>query len=314
MESTLKVDVIIPTYKPDERFRLLMRQLRGQSYPVHSIIIMNTGEVLPLEDHYRRHSQEEKIQIEVHHLKKETFDHGGTRNLGVSCSYGDIFIMMTQDAVPKDGKLIEHLIQPFLESQKTAVSYARQLPQEGCRLLEAYARSFNYPDQSARKVKEDLPRLGIKTYFASNVCAAYNREIFDQLGGFETNMIFNEDMVYAAKAIHAGYSICYEAQAQVYHSHNYTGLKQFHRNFDLAVSQKQHPEVFEDIRSESEGMRLVKKTAEYVCRQGKPWLLLELLWMSGWKYLGYFLGKRYERLPMGLVKRFSMNKEYWRKL
>ena len=29
------------------------------------------------------------------------------------------------------------------------------------------------------------------------------------------------------------------------------------RNFDLAVSQKQHPEIFEQVSSEAEGMKLV---------------------------------------------------------
>ena len=42
--------------------------------------------------------------------------------------------------------------------------------------------------------------------------------------------------------------------AQVVHSHNYCALQQFHRNFDLAVSQTMHPEVFGGIRSESEGI------------------------------------------------------------
>lgn len=42
------------------------------------------------------------------------------------------------------------------------------------------------------------------------------------------------------------------------HSHNYSVKQQFHRNFDLAVSQTAHPEIFEQVSSEAEGMRLVK--------------------------------------------------------
>lgn len=51
-------------------------------------------------------------------------------------------------------------------------------------------------------------------------------------------------MIYAAKAVEAGYSIAYAADAEVVHSHNYTNGQQFHRNFDLGVSQAEHPEVF----------------------------------------------------------------------
>ena len=55
--------------------------------------------------------------------------------------------------------------------------------------------------------------------------------------------------------INAGYKVAYVAEARVIHSHNYTGMQQFHRNFDMAVSQAEHPEVFEGIKSESEGIK-----------------------------------------------------------
>ena len=106
-----------------------------------------------------------------------------------------------------------------------------------------------------------------------------------------------------ADLIEAGYSIAYVAEAKVYHSHNYSGRQQFHRNFDLAVSQAQHPDLFEKYPSEGEGIRLVKETAKYVCKIGKPWLLFPLVWQSGCKYAGYWLGKRYEKLPGWMVKR-----------
>lgn len=102
-------------------------------------------------------------------------------------------------------------------------------------------------------------RLGIKTYFCSNVCAAYKRDIFEQLGGFVNHTIFNEDMIYAAGVIQAGYAIAYAADAKVIHSHNYSGWQQFTRNFDLGVSHVQYPAVFDGVPPEGEGMKLVKR-------------------------------------------------------
>lgn len=52
------------------------------------------------------------------------------------------------------------------------------------RLMEQYTRQFNYPEESRVKWLADLPELGIKTYFCSNVCAMYRRELYLQLGGF----------------------------------------------------------------------------------------------------------------------------------
>ncbi len=132
--------------------------------------------------------------------------------------------------------------------------------------MERYTRQFNYPEQPSVKTKADLLRLGIKTYFCSNVCAAYKRDIFEQLGGFVNHTIFNEDMIYAAGVIQAGYAITYAADAKVFHSHNYSGWQQFTRNFDLGVSHVQYPAVFDGVPPEGEGMKLVKKDRRLSCK------------------------------------------------
>ena len=38
------VDVIIPVYKPDGKWKRLVEGLERQTYPVHKILVMNTGE------------------------------------------------------------------------------------------------------------------------------------------------------------------------------------------------------------------------------------------------------------------------------
>ena len=47
--------------------------------------------------------------------------------------------------------------------------------------------------------------MGIKAYFCSDVCAAYNRETYNKLGGFIKKTIFNEDMIYAGGLVKKGY-------------------------------------------------------------------------------------------------------------
>ena len=192
------------------------------------------------------------------------------------------------------------------------MAYARQLPDKDCPLAERYTRSFNYPEESYLKTKADLKRLGIKTFFASNVCCAYDREKFWFQGGFIKNAIFNEDMIFAGKAVmEDDYAIAYVADAKVIHSHNYNCTQQFKRNFDLAVSQADHPEVFGGIHSESEGIRLVKQTAHYLSEKHKPWLIPGMFVKSGFKYMGYRMGKAYRMLPMWLIMKCTMNREYW---
>lgn len=301
----MTVTVIIPTYKPDEKFPQLIRGLKQQTYPIEKILIMNTEEQFWNQEWIRGMKN-----AEVHHIKKEEFDHGKTRKEAAARTDTDVFVCMTQDAVLADENVIEELVKAF-EDPDTAAAYARQLPAEDCRLIERYTRSFNYPEESCVKRAEDLKRLGIKTFFCSNVCAAYRKSVYDSLGGFLSHTIFNEDMIMAGKMIQAGWAVAYRAEAKVIHSHNYGYIQQFKRNFDLAVSQADHPEIFSGIPSESEGIRLVKSTICFLIRKKKPWLIPSLIISSGFKFLGFRAGKAYEKLPEFLVKRFTMNPSYW---
>lgn len=306
----MKVDVIIPVYKPDRGFLTMIEKLQTQTVPVSRIILMNTEQKYLDRLLYGTTLEREHHNITVKHLSKREFDHGRTRNQGVKLSDADVFVMMTQDAIPADDFLFERLLEG-LGGEQTAAAYARQLPDRDSSEAERYTRQFNYPAEPRLKTKADLPALGIKTFFCSNVCAAYRRDVFDELGGFVNRAIFNEDMLYAAKAVEAGYGIAYAAQAKVYHSHNYTYRQQFHRNFDLGVSQADHPEVFAAYPSESEGIRLVKSTVAHLKEKGMWMKIPDVIIQSGFKYMGYLMGKRYRRLPMRLVTACSSNREYW---
>lgn len=306
----MKIDVVIPVYKPDQRFAELLKRLEAQTSPVNRYIIMNTER--KYWDAWAETVETLPENLSVYHVTKEEFDHGATRNAGLEHSDGDICVCMTDDALPYDRYLLERLCGALLKGETIAVAYAKQLPDKDCGVIERYTRSFNYPEESRIKTKEDLPKLGIKTYFCSNVCAAYKRERYLSLGGFTRKTIFNEDMIFAANAMEHGYAVAYAADAKVIHSHNYSAREQFCRNFDLGVSQADHPEVFLTVRSEGEGIRLVKQTAGYLLKKRRGYLLPELIWMSGWKYMGFFMGKRYKKLPKGLVRLCTMNKNYWK--
>lgn len=301
----MRIDVIIPTFHPDKEFGKLLKRLEFQTLAVHKIVIMNTRSGSFPEELIKGYDN-----IEVFHLDKGEFDHGRTRNAGADHTEAEYLLFMTQDAIPADSHLVERLAAAFERTQVKA-AYARQLPKEDCRELERYTRSFNYPEKSRIQRQADLDTLGIKTFFCSNVCAMYEKETFLKQGGFADRTIFNEDMIYAGGLIKSGYEIAYVAEAKVLHSHNYSGAKQFQRNFDLAVSQAEHPEVFGGTASEQEGIRLVKQTAVHCIRIGKPWLIFSLVFFSACKYIGYRLGKNYQKLPRWLVRRCSMSKGYW---
>lgn len=306
--KNIKFDVVIPTFKPGIDLKTLLNKLRSQTLQPEKIIIINTEEKYLQKSLYAGISN-----IEIHHIKQEEFDHGATRDLGANISTGEFVIFMTQDAMPLDYILFEELLRPF-DDNEVGVVYGRQLADENCNIIERFTRKFNYPEYDIIKIKADLPKLGIKTYFSSDVCAAYRKDLYIKNGGFIKQTIFNEDSIYASKIINMNYKVVYASKAKVLHYHNYSSVQYLKRNFDLGVSHRQNPEIFLAIKSENEGMKLVKDTARFLNKNKKTYLIPSLIIKSGFKFIGYKLGKSYKRLPYGLIKKITMNKEYWKKI
>lgn len=301
----LTADILVPTYHPKEELEKLLEALEAQTCPARKIFLINTEK-----QYFPEELAGKYANVEIRHIKKREFDHGGTRDMGIRLSDADVVVCMTQDAVPADEYLIERLLKPF-ENPRVWASYARQIPAADCREIERYTRNFNYPAVSRLKGWENLEELGVKTFFCSNVCAAWRREKYLELGGFVKRTVFNEDMILAGRLVRGGGLIAYCAGARVIHSHNYTIMQQFHRNFDVAASQAMHPEVFGGIHSESEGIRLVKRSMAHCIKAGKPWLIFQVAAQSAGKLLGYKLGQNYRKLPRRLILWCTMNPSFW---
>ncbi len=305
----MKVDAVIPAYKPGHDLRELVEKLLDQTVRLGRIIIINTDREFFDEKEYLI-----APAVEVVHITRHEFDHAGTRDMGLRMSDADYVLFMTMDAIPKDNYLVEKLLSGFRRADNIAVSYARQLPKKDCNRIEQITREFNYPAQSRVQTSDDIKELGIKAYFCSDVCAMYDTSIYRSLGGFKAPAIFNEDMVYAAGALDAGYAVSYCADALVYHSHNYTGRQYYRRNFDLGVSQANHPEIFERFNVKGTGMQLVRKSLAQICRRGTPADIIRLVYYSGMKYLGFRKGKNYHKLSLKSCLKHTSDKEYWNRL
>ena len=306
MEKAL--EVVIPTFHPQASFGELLRRLSTQSLLPQAIRVVNTGR-----EFWNVAWEKEYPLLRVEHIQAQDFDHGGTRRHAMEKSKAPVVVFMTQDAMPRDCFLLERLYEALFGEEKIGAAYARQLPRKDCFSPEKETREFNYPSVSYVRSQKDLTSYGVKTYFCSNVCAAYRRDIYEKVGGFPDQAIFNEDMIYTGHMLQAGYKVAYAPGAMVFHSHNYSPSQQFHRNFDLGVSQVQHPEVFSAFSSEGEGVRYVTQTGALLFRRRKWFSLWRLFSQSVAKYLGYLLGKSYRHLPRRFLMACTMNRAYWQR-
>jgi len=217
---------------------------------------------------------------------------------------------MTQDAIFSDTRGLENLIQPLHDNQ-IAASYGRQIAKENANPIERFVRSFNYPSERMVKGIEDLPKLGIKTFFFSNACSAIKKTAFIEVGGFPNRTIMNEDMFLAAKLIMKGYKVAYQADAVVYHSHNYSLSTQFKRYFDIGVFFSQNHWIKGIAKSEREGIRYLKEEILFLFAERRTIWIPYALIDTGIRFFGYRMGLLEKRIPLFLKKRMSFNKLFW---
>ena len=121
--KTLKTDVIIPAYRPGEEFEKLLERLSAQKYPINKILVMNTEKKF-----WKETWEQEYPLVEVRHLTKEEFDHGGTRRQAAELSDAEILVFMTQDAMPADRELIGALVGALAENPQAGAAFARPAP------------------------------------------------------------------------------------------------------------------------------------------------------------------------------------------
>ncbi|THF80856.1 glycosyltransferase family 2 protein [Cohnella fermenti] len=300
----MRASIIIPTLNAEEHLPELLYRLHNQKTKPCEILVVDSE------------SSDDTTKLAIRYgarvisIKRTEFDHGGTRNFAVKQAVGDMVVFITQDALPRNDQFLEELLLPLNDINVAAVS-GRQIARKDASALERFTREFNYPEVYSRKSIEDLKELGIKTFFFTNVCSAIRKETFLQMGGFQEPIIMNEDMILAAKCVLQGYSVVYNPNACVIHSHDYSLLKQFHRNFDIGVSLRMNDWLLQYATAEKEGARLVTRQLGLLWKKGYKKSIPRCFAEATVKYSGYRLGLAYRKLPIWLIRRFSMHKNFW---
>lgn len=252
--------------------------------------------------------------FEIQSIAKSVFNHGGTRQSGVELLQDmDIIVFLTQDALLANPQAIATLLKAF-ENPQVGVAYGRQLPHINAGPIAAHARLFNYPAKSQLRSLDDSHRFGIKTVFVSNSFAAYRRSALMQVGGFPLDTIMNEDTFVVGKMLLSGWKVAYCADAQVFHSHDYSVADEFKRYFDIGVFHAQTTWLQDTFGSASgEGLRYVRSELVYLLKFA-PEMIPSALVRTGVKWLGYKMGRLHSKLPVAVSHGLSLHKAYWHKV
>lgn len=299
--------VIIPTLNAARHVDLLVDAMRLQVRPPDDLVVIDSSSD---DDGARRLAASLGGRLLV--VARHEFDHGGTRNLAVAATTAATVVFLTQDARPADGAALESIERALNEDPAVGLAYGRQVPRPDAGPLSRAHRQFNYPDVAATRTAADIPTLGTRAAFCSNAFAAYRRTALEAVGGFPAPVIGSEDRAVAARLLVAGWSVRYEPQARVVHSHEYGLADDLRRYFDIGVFHATQP-WFDKLLGEAsgEGVRLVRHQIRLLRAQRVPLGAFRVVAHSSAGFVGYRLGRAHWRLPRRAVRRLTTAPAYW---
>jgi rhamnosyltransferase len=249
------------------------------------------------------------LGVDIFTINTEQFNHGATRELGRTKLATDIVIMLTADAFALDSTTFYNLVKPIAENN-SAVTYARQIPQDGADIFESFPRQYNYGLDMQVRTWRDIKIYGVFTFFCSNSCAAYDNKLLSSIGGFKT-VLTNEDYLAAFDLLKAGNKITYVPDAIVKHSHSYTLSMEFKRYFDTGYIRSLYPEIQKVTgNAENRGISFTLQFFKHILHYHWYYLPYAII-ITITKWLGFRFGFYGKIFPLAMIKKMSLYKFYW---
>ena len=221
MDGSPKVSVVIPTLNAGPGFEELLEKIRAQEGDFAcEILVVDSGSTDGTDELARRYG------AVVHQITGWEFNHGETRNLGISLARGDYVSLTVQDAVPLDERWLAAMVENLERDERVAGVYSRQIPRpESSTLtrvlvnslatasLERQEKFAGGPEQ----YREMPPRKRRRLANFDNVSSCLRRSVWEKLPFERTN--FGEDLRWGKRVLEAGYKTVYEPRSAVFHSH-----------------------------------------------------------------------------------------------
>lgn len=276
------IDIICPLYNAESYIESLHESLIKQE----NVNILNIKYVLTeSSDNTEKYLKNNHLNFKK--IKKDEFSHSLVREKAAFESNADIVVFITQDIEIKDRKWLYNLTRDL--NADIIAAYSRQISKFNN--IEKYTREKNYPDTSGIVSKEDIPRLGLRTFFFSDAASAIDRNIFVQLNGYDNkDLPINEDMYIAYKIIMTGYKIKYCSNSVVYHSHNFT-LKQLYERYKLTGKFMKENSYLDEYGTNSSGAELAIYIIKRIFEEHNFKLLFRYPFDMGARFIGMKVGK-----------------------
>ncbi|MGH4049867.1 MAG: glycosyltransferase [Clostridium sp.] len=280
----MNISVICPLYNAEDYIEKLQESiLKQKGVNIESIHYVLTES----EDNTENILKE--IQAKYSKIRKEKFSHSLTREEIALKSKGDIVVFVTQDVIIMDDNWLYNLTKDIIKGECEA-AFSRQISvSDG---IEKYIRLKNYPEESRIVSKNDIEKLGLMTFFFSDVSSAIRKDIFIRLNGYSNkDLIISEDMYIAYKLVMNDYRIKYCGDSVVVHSHDFTLTQLYKRYYDTGIFFKEN-NYLNKYKVNTSGIKLAKYVIGRAVEEKNYKVLIKVIPNFAARFVGMKMGKR----------------------
>ncbi len=238
-----KVSIVIPTLNAGPGFEDLLEKISVQEGNFdREVIVVDSGSTDGTDELARRYG------AIVHQISKAKFNHGATRNLGISLARGEYVVLTVQDAVPFDERWMVAMVENLERDERVAGVYGRQISHpESSALTRVLVNSLATASLERREhfaggpeQYRKMPPMKRRRLAAfDNVGSCLRRSVWEELPFEKTN--FGEDIRWGKRVVEGGYKTVYEPRSAVFHSHERGAIYDLRRYY---VDQRVLRELF----------------------------------------------------------------------
>jgi glycosyltransferase involved in cell wall biosynthesis len=216
----MKVSIIIPTHNRPGKLRETLEKLRSQDFPArdYEIIVVDDGSNPPV-----AFEKDFMVSPRISLVRLEGEERSVARNTGARQAKAELLIFVDDDISTRQNFIKEHW-QAHQEFSEALVIGEILLPEE--------TQNTPFGRFRQRLEQNDVPRqrgLVAETNFCAAANASIKRELFLQLGGFDTTISSSEDQDLALRHTAKGGQIVFLPEASVIHQDNALDIRGYCR-------------------------------------------------------------------------------------
>lgn len=243
--------IIIPTFNGEKTVGKLLKKivvLENNFNHSNEVIIIDSqsqDKTLSIVEKFKS-----KLNLKIYQIKKEEFNHGLTRNYGVSLARGKFIWFLSQDAIPISKNILNYYLEDFSINKKVVAIFGKNIPYKNTPFIQKieifcrWQRLDKYIDKKGLLI-QNLEKLSIfkknllDFFVLSNTSCCYKKSFLIKNPFPKTD--YGEDLAQGENIIKKGLIKIYDTRCSVYHSHFFNIFQYYKRekeDINLRINMK----------------------------------------------------------------------------